>query len=119
MDQILRLSLYSINMHVSDVGQLTHESTSTHHETMETQDQLLELEDGRYFAIGKFQTGLASIATTERLGKKDIVSFGLPSGPALFLHLAYKAFEQVKDRSPHPVRRPSYRNLARQSGSTV
>jgi hypothetical protein len=63
---------------------------------MTRQDELLEREDGRYFAIDKFGDGLSSIASTERLGKKN-VSFGLPSGPALFLHLAHRAFSKIKD----------------------
>jgi hypothetical protein len=63
---------------------------------MDYQDQLLEKEDGRYYAIDKFGTGLASIATSEKL-KENVVSFGLPSGPALFLHLAHRAYLKVKD----------------------
>lgn len=66
---------------------------------MDRQDELLAKEDGRYYAIDKFQTGLASIATSERL-KKKIVSFGLPSGPALFLHLAHRAYIKIKDLDP-------------------
>jgi hypothetical protein len=66
---------------------------------MDRQDQLLEKEDGRFYAIDKFGTGLASIATSERLNKK-IVSFGLPSGPALFLHLAHCAYTKIKDLDP-------------------
>src|SRR6266446_6364435 len=71
-------------------------------EAMDRQDELLEQEDGRYFAIDKFGTGLASVATSERLGRKKtiVVSFGLPSGPALFLHLAYRAFSQVRRVDP-------------------
>jgi len=64
------------------------------------QDELLEQEDGRYFAIGKVGTGLGSIATSERLAKKKVVCFGLPSGPALFLHLAHSAFIKVKEIDP-------------------
>ena len=66
---------------------------------MDYQDQLLEKEDGRYYAIDKFGTGLASIATSEKL-KRNVVSFGLPSGPALFLHLAHRAYLKVKDIDP-------------------
>jgi hypothetical protein len=66
------------------------------------QDELLRREDGRYFAIDKFGTGLASVASTERLGRK-VVNFGLPSGPALFLHLAHAAFEQVRDIEPRSL----------------
>ncbi len=66
---------------------------------MDRQDELLEKEDGRYYAIDKAGTGLGSIATTERL-KKTIVSFGLPSGPALFLHLAHRAYSKVRDVDP-------------------
>ena len=66
---------------------------------MDRQDDLLEKEDGRYYAIDKVGTGLGSIATTERLRKK-IVSFGLPSGPALFLHLAHRAYSKINDIDP-------------------
>jgi hypothetical protein len=66
---------------------------------MDRQDELLEKEDGRYYAIDKVGTGLGSIATTERL-KKRIVSFGLPSGPALFLHLAHHAYSKIRDIDP-------------------
>lgn len=66
---------------------------------MDYQDQLLEKEDGRYYAIDKFGTGLASIATSEKL-KRNVVSFGLPSGPALFPHLAHRAYLKVKDIDP-------------------
>ncbi|MEG3972447.1 hypothetical protein QUA00_33230 [Microcoleus sp. T2B6] len=58
---------------------------------MDYQDQLLEKQDGRYYAIDQVGTGLGSIATEELL-KENVVSFGLPSGPALFLHLAYRAY---------------------------
>lgn len=64
---------------------------------MDRQDELLERKDGRYFAIDKVGTGLGSVGTEERLGKKTIVGFGLPSGPALFLSLAFRAFSQIKD----------------------
>lgn len=64
------------------------------------QDRLLEAEDGRYFAIDKFGTGLAAIATTERVGRAN-VSFGLPSAPALFLHLAHEAFAAYRDTDVH------------------
>jgi hypothetical protein len=69
---------------------------------MDRQDELLEREDGRYFAIDKLGTGLSTIATTERLGP-DTVSFGLPSGPALFLHLAHRAFSQVRAVEPRSL----------------
>lgn len=66
---------------------------------MDRQDELLAKEDGRYYAIDKVGTGLGSIATTERLGN-NVVSFGLPSGPALFLHLAHRAYSTIKDIEP-------------------
>ena len=62
----------------------------------ERQERLLEAEDGRYYAIDKFGTGTASLATEERLGK-GTVGFGLPSGPALFLSLGHKAFVTYRD----------------------
>lgn len=62
----------------------------------ERQDRLLEAEDGRYYAISKLGTGLASIATEEHIGRVT-VGFGLPSGPALFLNLARTAFLTYRD----------------------
>jgi len=66
---------------------------------MDRQDELLTKEDGRYYAIDKVGTGLGSIATAELLAKK-VVSFGLPSGPGLFLHLAHQAYSRIKDIDP-------------------
>jgi hypothetical protein len=66
---------------------------------MDYQDQLFEKEDGRYYAIDKFRARLASITTAEKL-KRNVVSFGLPSGSALFLHLAHRAYLNVKDIDP-------------------
>ncbi|WEZ84565.1 hypothetical protein P6U16_08325 [Rhizobium sp. 32-5/1] len=62
-------------------------------EPTERQRALLEAEDWRYFAIDYVGTGLGSIATTEKvsLSVGRIVSFGLPSAPALFLDLAAAA----------------------------
>jgi hypothetical protein len=59
----------------------------------ERQEKLLEAEDGRYFAIDKspLGDGIAAIATEERF-KGLTVGFGLPSAPALMLHLAYESF---------------------------
>ncbi len=65
----------------------------------DSQDQLLEQEDGRYFAIDKVGTGLGAIATGERLDD-TIVHFGLPSGPALWLNIAKRAFDEVKNVDP-------------------
>ena len=58
------------------------------------QDDLLEKEDPRFYAIDKFNTGLASVATTEKIGN-EILGFGLPSSPGLFLSLALKSKKQV------------------------
>lgn len=66
---------------------------------MNRQDQLLENEDGRYYAIDKFRTGLAAIATAERIEKR-VISFGLPSGPALFLHIAHQAYSRIRGIAP-------------------
>jgi hypothetical protein len=66
---------------------------------MHRQDELLAKEDGRYFAIGKFGTGLASVATSERIEGR-VVGFGLPSAPAVFLHLAHRAYCKVSDVNP-------------------
>lgn len=69
---------------------------------MDRQDELLQGEDGRYFAIDSLGTGLRTIATGEYLGKR-VVNFGLPSGPGLFLHLAHKAFLSVRDVDPQTL----------------
>ncbi len=61
----------------------------------ERQDRLLEAEDGRYYAIDRVGTGLVAVATEEYIGGKT-VGFGLPSGPALFLNLAHKAFLEYR-----------------------
>ena len=66
---------------------------------MDRQDELLAREDGRYFAIGKFGTGLATIVKTEKLSG-SVVSFGIPSGPALYLHLARKSYLSIKIQEP-------------------
>jgi hypothetical protein len=66
---------------------------------MDRQDELLDAEDGRYFAIDKGGTGLVAIATTEML-KGSTVSFGLPSGPALYLNVARSAYLNIKDVNP-------------------
>ncbi len=60
------------------------------------QDDLLNKEDPRFFAIDKFGTGTASIATTEKVGN-EIISFGLPSSPGLFLSLAQKFHSEVAE----------------------
>ena len=73
------------------------------------QTELLDQEDPRFYAIDKFNTGLASIATTEKVGK-EILNFSLPSSPALFLNLALSSQKQIKkinledcfDRHPAP-----------------
>lgn len=64
--------------------------------TAQRQERLLAAEDGRLFAVDKFNTGLAHIVTTERVGPVN-VSFSLPSAPALFLDLAHKAFAAYRD----------------------
>ena len=66
---------------------------------MSRQAKLLDHEDGRYFAIDKVGTGLGAVATSERLGRA-VVSFGLPSGPGLLLHLAHQAFTRVQRVEP-------------------
>ena len=57
-------------------------------------EQLLSKEDWRFYAIDKFGTGTASIATQERLSEENIVAFGLPSAPALFINMAFSAYRQ-------------------------
>ncbi|WP_131535514.1 hypothetical protein [Pedobacter nototheniae] len=52
--------------------------------------ELLNEEDPRYHAIGILGAGTACLATSEFIDKKT-VHFCLPSSPALFLNLAYKA----------------------------
>ena len=61
---------------------------------MDRQTELLEKEDPRFYAIDKFNTGLASIATTENISVQ-ILNFGLPSSPGLFLSLALSFKTQV------------------------
>ncbi len=76
---------------------------------MDRQTTILEKEDPRFYAIDKLNTGLGSIATTERIGK-DLLNFGLPSSPALFLSLALNFKTQVDkidlkncfDNHPYP-----------------
>ena len=58
------------------------------------QDELLTNEDPRFFAIDKAGTGLGALATTELLNDGAEVSFGLPSGPALFLNIALAAHQR-------------------------
>ncbi len=73
------------------------------------QTQLLEKEDPRFFAIDKFDTGLASIATSERIGS-EVFGFGLPSSSGLFLNVALNCKKQIDkieieecfDRHPYP-----------------
>lgn len=60
------------------------------------QNRLLAAEDGRHFAVDAYGTGLAHVATTERVGPVN-ASFSLPSAPALFLGLAHKAFMAYRD----------------------
>lgn len=64
------------------------------------QDDLLAKHDGRYFAIDKFNTGLAVLIKAEKIGERDNVDFGLPSGPALFLNLARKSYTHIKGVEP-------------------
>jgi hypothetical protein len=79
-------------MHAYTIGQMA----SSDETTAQHQEQLLTAEDGRQYAIDNVDTGLAAIATTEHVGAA-IVSFNLPSAPALFLGLAYKAFATYRD----------------------
>ena len=64
----------------------------------ERQLKLLEKEDWRFHAIGPGGTGLMMLATTERRSKlsKQVLSFGLPSAPALYLSLAIDARDRRK-----------------------
>ena len=64
------------------------------------QDDLLAKHDGRYFAIDKYNTGVAILIKTEKTGERDNVDFGLPSGPALFLNLARKSYTHIKGIEP-------------------
>ena len=64
------------------------------------QDELLAKHDGRYFAIDKFNTGLALLVKAEKIGKKCHVDFGVPSSPALFLNLARRSYLQIRDIDP-------------------
>jgi hypothetical protein len=72
-------------------------------------EQPLNKEDWRFFAIDKFGTGSASIATLERLSERNVVGFGLPSAPALFISMAFSAYRtrtlvnvsELFDNHPH------------------
>lgn len=57
---------------------------------------LLAKEDPRFHTIGPGGTGLVMLATTERRSKlsNKLVSFGLPSAPALYLNLAQASHRQ-------------------------
>lgn len=66
----------------------------------ERQDELLAKYDGRYFAIDKFNTGLAMLVKAERVAQNRLVDFGLPSSPALFLKAARRAYAQTRDVDP-------------------
>lgn len=66
----------------------------------EHQDELLAKHDGRYFAIDKFNTGIAVLVKAEKLGKRCLIDFGVPSGPALFLNAARRFYDQIKDVDP-------------------
>lgn len=55
--------------------------------------EMLEKEDWRFHAIGMVRSGLGMIATSEKVGSR-VVSFGLPSGPALCLAAARSAHLQ-------------------------
>lgn len=66
----------------------------------DNQDELLAKHDGRYYAIDKFNTGLALLVKAEKLGKRGHVDFGVPSSPALFLSAAQRSFLQIKDIDP-------------------
>lgn len=66
---------------------------------MDAHDELLANEDGRYFAIAPINGGSASLATTERINYCN-VNFGLPSAPALFLHISHRAYCKIKDVDP-------------------
>jgi hypothetical protein len=63
----------------------------------ERQKKLLARSDGRYFALDAVGTGLGMLAKAEWLGKRRGAHFGLPSGPALFLNLARRAYLRTKD----------------------
>lgn len=64
------------------------------------QDELLTKHDGRYYAIDKFNTGLALLVKAEKVGKLGQVDFGIPSSPALFLGAARRSFLQTRDIDP-------------------
>jgi hypothetical protein len=83
--------------------------TQNHNAMTDRQTELLEKEDPRFYAIGKLNTGIGSIATIEKVGK-EVLSFGLPSSPGLFLNLALNSkrqidkinFEDCFDKHPAP-----------------
>lgn len=62
----------------------------------EWQDNALSSEDGRFYGIDQWTTKTRIVQNYEQVGK-EIVQFGLPSAPALFLGLAHEAFILYKD----------------------
>lgn len=62
-------------------------------------EELLAKCDGRYYAIDKFDAGLAMLAKAEKLGTIR-VDFAVPSGPALFLNLARSSYMQINGFEP-------------------
>lgn len=76
--------------------------------------EMLKKEDWRFHAIGQRGGGTVSIATQEFLGDGEIVGFGLPSPPALFLNLAFtahrvrSAFDVKELFETHPVPQGRY-----------
>ncbi len=67
---------------------------------IDRQDELLAKHDGRYFAIDRFNTGLAVLVKAEKLGKTGYVDFGVPSSPALFLKAARRSYAQIRGLEP-------------------
>ena len=60
--------------------------------------RIVAKEDGRFYAIDKVGTDLDRSPLQNSLGRK--YHLALPSGPALFLHLAHRAYSRIKDIDP-------------------
>jgi hypothetical protein len=90
--KIQSIASEQFSLTLEDVGQKTPDSVSEkQHRVGARPEEQLNKEDWRFYAIDKFGTGVASIATQELLSESDVVGFGLPSAPALFLSIAFSA----------------------------
>ncbi len=69
------------------------------------EDSLIAMYDARYHGAGKMRGSnldgqFLIMVKAERLDKRTIVDFGLPSGTALFLSLARRSFDSIRECNP-------------------